>query len=114
MTDDPPVCPNCGTTGNDLIKDGSGMYCTIVDCRVIKFAGEHDESQQPRDAIEGKDNQQGHPQHVVGFNVKRFYEDGDSGVVLECPNFRNHYLTDEEAVALAEFLLDGAKEDNDK
>jgi len=52
--------------------------------------------------------------HVVGFNVQRFCEGGESGVVLECPNFRSHYLTDEEAVALAEFLLDEARENNDK
>jgi len=72
---------------------------------------EHDDSQQPRDAIEGRDNQQDHPDYVAGWTV----QGDESGVTVECPDLRRHHLTNEEAVALAEFLLDEADtEDNDK
>jgi hypothetical protein len=58
-----------------------------------------DDSQQPREAVE-----QDHPDYHAGWTVQRFHGD-ERSVTLECPDFRRHRLTDEQAVALAESLL---------
>ena len=45
---------------------------------------------------------------VPGWTVQRYSMRGDRGVTLECPDLRRHRLSDEEAVDLAESLLEQA------
>lgn len=65
---------------------------------------EHDDSQQPRDAIEGQE--QDHLHYLAGWRV----QGDESGVTVECPDLRRHHLSDEGALALAELLLDKVEE----
>jgi len=44
-----------------------------------------------------------------GWTVGRSYRSGDSNVVLKCPDMRRHTLSDEQAMALAEELLEQAR-----
>ena len=70
---------------------------------------EYDDSQQPREAV--GEREQDHPHCHAGWTVQRFSDGSERGVTLECPDLRRHRLTDEQAVALAESLLDEADRD---